>query len=326
MKKFKNLVVCMLTLALVLSMAACGSSNNGSSAGSSAPETESTPTPEAPVIEEVENPVSYFSLYMSENAESYMSMSAYDDGMGGAYIEYTGEIKKVGTLDTIVLHGIAAALEESGLAQLNGQSEYAEGEAMASMYVEYADGSTLSADFTGLIADEFTAGFEAMDAYFQALTADMPEYVPQAQVMGEVDADVLAAMQEILNNSGMEGLDMLAISDIAMDEYFAYTAGLSSSEGIANGTSCSAMMMTTPYSLVIVTVEDANSIDSVRADFESSLDWMKWVCVIPSNALIAENGNMVLCLMGSDTMYTQTAASIEAAGWSNIATFDNPDM
>lgn len=53
---------------------------------------------------------------------------------------------------------------------------------------------------------------------------------------------------------------------------------------------------------------------------------MKWVCVIPSNALIAENGNMVLCLMGSDTMYSQTAEAIEAAGWSNIATFDNPDM
>lgn len=252
MKKFRNLVICMLSLALVLSMAACGSSNAGSSADTSAPETESTPAPdttpapEMPAIEEVENPVTYFSLYMSENPESFMSMSAYDDGMGGAFIEYAGSIRKTGTLEPIVLHGIASALAESGLAELNGRSEYEDGTAMASMYVEFADGSILSADFSGVIAEEFTAGFEAMDAYFLSITAAMPEYVPQAQVMGEVDPDVLAAMQEILNTSGMDGLDMLAISDIAMDEYFAYTAGLSSSEGIANGTSCSAMMMTTP--------------------------------------------------------------------------------
>ena len=133
-------------------------------------------------------------------------------------------------------------------------------------------------------------------------------------------------MQEIVNNSGMEGLDALAISDIALDEYFAFTAGLSSTDGITAGASCAAMMMTTPYSLVIVKLDDAANIEAVRSDFEASLDWQKWVCVIPSNALIAQKDNMVLCLMGSDSLYTYTAASIENAGWTNITAIDNPDM
>lgn len=337
MKKIKNLVICILALALVLSMAACGSSNDAPASSdnsvSSTPNTDtpsSTPEdkdePAVPEFEPVENPVTYFSMYLSENIDSYKYLSAYPDGAGNAYIEYEGDGKKIGTLEEAALHGITAALNATGLAALNGQSEYAEGEAMCSMYIEFADGTYLTADFSGAIPEEFISGYEAMDRYFLEITANMAEYVPQAQVMGEVNADVLAAMQDILNNSGMEGLDMLAISDIPLDEYFAFSAGLSSAEGIANGTTCSAMMMTTPYSLVIVTAEDANSIEAIRADFESSLDWQKWVCVIPSNALIADMGNMVLCLMGSDAMFAQTAASIEAAGWSNIVTIDNPDM
>lgn len=342
MKNMKKILSFILCLTLVLSMAACGSS-----AGST-PETESTPTPEVEATPEAqpekdenaesgepETPdvalpegtyVSYLSLYLAESSDSYKSITASDDFMGGAYVEYIGDVKKVGTFDFAILEQIAAELAASGLMEFNGVDEYTDGEAYASMYIELSDGSYLTAGYSGAIADEFIQAFDHMDNFFQTLTAELEEYVPQAQVMGELDADLLAAMQEIVNNSGMEGLDSLAISEIVLDEYFAFTAGLSSTDGISAGASCAAMMMTTPYSLVIVKLDDAANIGSVRADFESSLDWQKWVCVIPSSALIAEKDNMVLCLMGSDSMFALTSASIEAAGWSNITTIDNPDM
>ncbi len=340
MKNMKKILSFILCLTLVLSMAACGSSAGSTPETTPTPEVDATPEAqpekeESPESGEPETPdvalpegtyVSYLSLYLAESSDSYKSITASDDFMGGAYVEYIGDVKKVGTFDFAVLEQIAAELAASGLIGFNGVDEYADGEAYASMYIELSDGSYLTAGYSGVIAEDFIAAFNYMDNYFQTLTAELEEYVPQAQVMGEVDTDLLAAMQEIVNNSGMEGLDSLAISEIVLDEYFAFTAGLSSTDGIAAGASCAAMMMTTPYYLVIVKLDDAANMDAVRADFESSLDWQKWVCVIPSNALIAEKDNMVLCLMGSDSMYDFTAAAIEAAGWNNITAIENPDM
>ena len=66
--------------------------------------------------------------------------------------------------------------------------------------------------------------------------------------------------------------------------------------------------------------------EAVCEDFETTMDWRKWVCVVPSNAMIATKDNMVLCLMGSDQIYTLTAPSIEATGWNVYVTLGNPDM
>ena len=85
-------------------------------------------------------------------------------------------------------------------------------------------------------------------------------------------------------------------------------------------------MMTTAYSLVIVTVEDASKAEAVAADFESTMDWRKWVCVAPSNALLAQKDNMVLCLMAADELFTQTQQGIETSGWTVTKTLENPDM
>ncbi len=327
LKKMMHRGLCLLLiLALALSVAACGQN--------STPETTTTPAtqdttvaPETTVPQtETENAVTYFSMSYGETYENMHTLNAADNGDGTTHVEYVGEEKKVGNLEGDVLDSITAALSATGLAELNGQDVYEEGDATASMYIEFADGTCLSASFSGSVPQEYISGYDAMDACFKTLVAELPVYVPQAQVMGEVNADALAAMQEILNNSGIQGLDMLAISDVPMDDYFGFTMGLSSSEGITNGTSCTAMMMTTPYSLVIATVEDEANIANVRADFEDSLDWQKWVCVTPSNAMIAQKGNMVLCLIGDAEMYTLTAASIEAAGWSEIKTLENPNM
>ena len=81
------------------------------------------------------------------------------------------------------------------------------------------------------------------------------------------------------------------------------------------------MMMTTPYSLVVVRVDDAKYIDAVREDLASNLAWNKWVCVSATNAVIAQKGGLVLCLMGSSIDYSATVQGIKNAGWENLQTY-----
>ncbi len=314
----KKWIAMFLVCVMMLACTACQSGT-----GSSAPESsEAESSQPVASLEEVtvENPANYFTVTMGKADGSFVTLRAYDYGDGTAYVEYVGEYKKVGTMDLSVLHGITAELDKTEFAEMNGDDVYEEGGDYASLFVTFADETSLSASYSGKIPAEFEESYAVMDSYFQLLTAELPVYVPQAMVMGEVDADQLAAMQEILNGSGIEALDSLTITGVPMDEYFAMTMGLTASEGITAGTMCAPMMMTTPYSLVIVTVEDAANIDAVRQDFEANLDWAKWVCVMADQAVIAQKGNMVLCLMGSADLFTQTVDGINAAGWENVTT------
>lgn len=293
-------------------------------------------TEEEPTIVELESQeatvqgdgaITYLSLNLTaEDGTTTTYMSAYDDEMGSVYVELAGDERKMGNIDGSAMDTIAAEFLASGLAELDGQSVYEEGMAYASMYVEYADGTYMNADYSGVIAEEFINGYEAMENCFVALTEELPVYVPEPVVIGEINADALAAIEEVLYASEIPNLDALAISDVPMDEYFGATVGLTSTDGITSATSCAPMMMATAYSFVVVTVEDTGDIAAVRADFEANLDWNKWVCVSASDAMIAQKDNMVLCVMGSDGWYEQTAAAIEAAGWAEIKTLDNPDM
>ena len=232
----------------------------------------------------------------------------------------------MGDVDASALHSLTAALEQSGLRELDGRSEMGDGAGYASMYIQFADDTYLTADFTGTAPQEFLDGFGAMEDCFRRITAQLPVYVPEAQVMGQVNPDALAAMQEILNTSGMENLDSFVISDIPMDAFFTPTMGLSSSEGITSGTSCGPMMMTTPYGLVIVTLEDPATAQDVCDDFEANVNWNEWVCVSADSALIACKDNMVLCLRGSGSMFQLTADAVENAGWSYLLTLNNPGV
>ena len=327
--QIKKLLCLLLMLTLALSLIACGGENveTQPTAGTE-PQATTVPTQTEPATEPaitVEVPITYLNVSCNQTTDDMFYMTASNED-GSAYVEYAGEIKKAGNLDGQVLYQLAAAMETSGMKALHGRSEYTEGEAGGYFYVTYADGTILTADFTGTIPQEFLNAYAAMEAVFQSLTADMPEYIPEAMVVGEVNADALAAIQDILNNSGMKDLDALMINDIPLDDFFNYTAGLSGNYGITSGTACTAMMMTTPYSLVVVTMDERASEDYVCADFQRSMDWGKWVCVSPSNALIAKKDNMMLCLMGSDDMYALTAASITNAGWTELKTMENPNL
>jgi hypothetical protein len=137
---------------------------------------------------------------------------------------------------------------------------------------------------------------------------------------------MLKEAMEILNGSGIEALDSFTIGQIPMDEYFAYTAGLTSAEGITSAVNVAPMMITSAYSLVIASLEDGANAEAVCADFEKNMDWTKWVCVAPSSAMIATKGNLVLCLMTYEGLEEGTAVGIRQAGWTEVKTFTNPNM
>ena len=277
----------------------------------------------------VENPIVSISLSMGENFDNVNYVNAYPnpDDEESVYIEYVGAEKKVGILPNAVMHAMTVELEKTELATLNGQDNYGDGDANASMYIEFADGTALAVNYTGEIPEAFVNGYNAMDAHFQTLTADMEVYVPQPVVMDGVDEAMLNAAMDILNGSGMPNLDGIAIAPLATDdEFFGEAAGLSSADGIAKAVSVAPMMMSQAYSLVIVELAEGADAAAIGADFENKIDWMKWVCVAPSNALIATKDNMVMCLQAADNMYTMTVAGIDAAGWTHVNELTNPEM
>ena len=323
MKKFISLL---LMAALMLSMVACGTTAQEPATTPATTEPKPQETIQATVPAEVENPVTFFSLSLGENYDSIASITVFSNEDGTVHVEYVGSEKKVGDFDAEIFQGISAAFAATGLADLTGQDVYEEGEANGSMYVEFADGTAASVGFSGKIPEAYTQGYAAMDAYFQTLVADLPVYVAQPMVMGDVEPALLDTVMQIMNGTGIQNLDGFAISQLAMDDTFAFSAGLSGAEGITAAVNCAPMMMTTAYSLVIVTLEDASNAEAVAADFESNLDWRKWVCVAPSSALLAQKDNMVLCLMADGDLYSQTLTGLEAAGWTVTKTLENPDM
>ncbi len=328
----KKIVAILLAVLMLVMCTACGGKETTGDNNNAVEEVYDASKvydlPEAAAADS-ENPIIYFSMSKGDYAtgeSKYMTASLNEVSVTD--FDFSGEERKVGKFSAEALDFITVEFEKTALASLNGQSVYEEGDAYCSLYIQYADGTMISADFSGSIPEDYTNGYAAMEKAFGVLADALPKYVAQPSVAGEVNETEYNEMLSVLLASGIEGLDAFMISNIDKTdaEIFCYTAGLTSAEGIASGTVCQPMMMTTPYSLVIVTVEDAANIEAVRNDFTNSIDWMKWVCVAPTNALVAQKGNMVLCLMASDTLYNGTADALGAAGWSETVEFANPNL
>ncbi|MBR2047832.1 MAG: hypothetical protein IJ960_04465 [Oscillospiraceae bacterium] len=317
----KRLLTLALACVLVLSLAACDSAKEPETTAPSVPETTAPAT--QPTYPQVENPVTFFSLSMGENYENIRSITVFANEDGTVHVEYVGDVKKVGDMDASVFHGITEALAQTGLAELNGQDAWGEGEANGSMYIDFADGTSLACGFGGTLPEAYVEGYNTMDAFFQELTNSLPVYVPQPMVQGQVDETLLAEMNTIL--SGIPNADGYVISHVEKDDYFAFTLGLSSDEGVDTAANCAPMMMTTAYSLSLVKLAEGADAEAVCADFAANVDWMKWVCVAPTDAIVATKDNMVLCLIAADELFEITSAGVNAAGWTVVETLENPN-
>ncbi len=324
MKKFLSLL---LVAVLALSMVACGTNQDPTTEPTTKPTT--TPTTE-PTTEPVDPGFTNTDPTGDDAATESKEIYLLNVSLGNQYIYITNDteygmytvdmntdVHKKGDFDPAMMPSFVAALENSGLMELIGTAEYGEGENFDTLYICYADYTSADIAFSGVEPTEaFTNGFAAFASEVATLLADMPEYVPQVTVdtfSGEIDADLLAELQTIANNANHPNLDSLAISNIPVDEYFAYSAGLTSEEGISTGAICQNQMFGgAVFNIVAVKAEDTAA---VAADFEANLNWGKWVCVRPANALIATKGDMVLCFMADGALYADAKAAMVDAGW-----------
>lgn len=316
-----RLIALVLAVLMTLSLAACAPAAPVETTAPSTPET--TAPADTATYPVAENPVNFFSLTLGEDYENILSITAYPNEDGTVHVEYVGEVKKVGDLDAGIFDGITAVLAETSLAELNGQDVWGDGEANGSMYITYADETCLACGFSGEVPQTYRDGYAAMDAYFAQITASLPEYVAVPMIMGEVNETLLAELNAIVSGAGIQNADSYTISPVVKDEYFAYTLGLSTDAGIADAAQFAPMMLATAYSLSIVKLEEGTDAETVCADFAANVDWQKWVCVMPDAAMIAVKDDMVLCLVGAADLYAQTAAGIEAAGWTVTETLEN---
>ena len=318
-----------LLLAVMLLLTGCATTKPGDTTAATdvttVPAPDQVTDPTGGTVDLEGKTLSFFSVNLNLTGNDNRYMMAYPNDDGSVYVEYVGDVKKIGTnMDVKVLESVTAAVVRSGIADLNGQNIYLDGGAVASAYVEYTDGTVIGIGYSGEIPEEYLTVYNALDMAFQTLTAELEVYVPVPLVGDGVDETALAELMAILEATQIRELDMFQIADVTKDDTFSLVMGLSSAEGIANGTSCSAMMMTTPYSMVIATLDDGMDVQTVRDDFLNNLDWQKWVCVVPTGALIAQKGNMVLCLMGADALFAQTVQAVTDCGWENLESVDSP--
>ena len=333
----KKIIALLLAVVMLMSFAACGGNNNATETTTEPAVEETTTEPAvedttAPDAEGGENTgdlssgFTYFSLNYGENLDSVKYLTAMPNEDGTVNVDYQGQIRKMGDIDAAAVNTILTAFETSGLIALNGADVYAEGEASGSMYVDLGDGTSYTANYYGEVPEEFLTAYAAMDTCFQEITADLPEYVPQPMVSGEIAEGDKAALDALLANMTLDVPDAYMITGVAKDEYFAASVGLSSDEGVVSGVSFAPMMMSVAFGLNIVTVEDAANAETVAQNFVDNIDWLKWVCVQPGNALVAVKDNQVLCLLGDSDLYNQCVSAIEAAGWTTFQTLTNPNV
>lgn len=324
----KKVLALLLAALLLLSCAACGEQKaeptTEPTTQATEPTTEATePTTEATDLTQAtgDQEATFVQLSISEEDMSYVSITAYDEGEGKAYVEYAAkDERKVGHMDLTTLNTIADAVESSKLMELKDQSVYEDGMASASMYVSYADESFLTADFTGAIPQEFRDGYAEVEAVVRQLMADIPVYVPRPMVEGEPNAEALQEMEAILDASGAEPLDMYMISEVPMDDSFTAMMGLSKTDGITAGLSCAPMMSAVAFSCSIATADGEASVDAIADDFAANIQWDRWICVSATDAMIATKGNQVLCLVTTGDLYTQISTAATASGWTVVET------
>ncbi len=314
----KKALIFVLCAALSLSLFACAKDEAKTTETTEAVETTQAPETEPQTFAEVENPLTYFSATLSEDGMEFVNLTAQRNENATATIGYEADEKKLDDLDVSAMDHLTAELEKSGLAEFNGAELYEEGMAYASVYAEFEDGTFMTANLSGTISEEFKSAFAALQSSFETLMADVPVYVPQLMIYDVENSEICLEALSIMEQSGIENPDSFYLSAPVKDSSYPTSLGLTTSEGLVDAAVCQPLMSTTAYSFVIVQVESAEYIDAVRKNFEANLDWGKWVCVRPTDALIATKGNFILCLMGADELYTMTKTGIELSGWTDI--------
>ena len=320
----KKLTALLLAMLLVFSLVACGNNNEPTEPATEAPTEAPTAAPTEPV-----DVISSLSISLQESADSTRSLNVYPNEDGTIYVQMYADVIKKGNLDGSAMQDITIALENSGLKALDGQNVYGENQdIICSMFIDCGDDIYMMADVIGEIPEAFATGYAAMEACIAQLMADVPEYIPAPTINGNIAEGDMAAINAIIGGMTLDNPEAFVIENVATDdaELFGYMTGLPTADGVASAVKFASQIMTSAYSVVIVTLEEGTSVETIAKSFEDNIDWLKWICVQPEGAAIAVKDNQVLCLLGSAEIFTQTITAMDAAGWTPVSTLENPNM
>ena len=319
----KKIYLYTLLLFFIISCSACSPKQPaGTPEEAPSPTATLTPAPSAydgPAIDYMQLSISNY------EGKDYISISAYNNGYNQAYVEYVGEYKKADNFDLSVLTALAEQVKNSGVEAIHDNHIYESGEIYANMYISFTDGSSLYADYSGVVPEEFLNYYKILEAYFLTLVADLPIYVPRPLVIGEVNETALNELMTIMESTGLDYLDGFSIYEVPADDNFDLEMGLSHHKNIKSGTMCGPVMSGSAFSLAVAVLEENANVDSVANNFKTNIRWNRWVCVSATDALIAHKDNMVLCLVSYGDMYEKTSAAIRALGWTEVITLGAPD-
>ena len=133
-----------------------------------------------------------------------------------------------------------------------------------------------------------------------------------------MDETQLNAVKEILTKANLENLDKYKIYTVPIDENAPDALGLDSTEFVVSASACDSKMFEVPYNISVIQVNGEANIEAVRADLADGLRWSKYVHMPVDSALIAQKGDLVLCLMTTGDTYQNTAKAIAECGWENV--------
>lgn len=313
----KKLIALLLAVLMIFGMAACnGEEKDGKDASSTGDEYTGEPT-----LSDEENTVSYLLINYAPTIDDdfYLEVTC---SRTDVIAEIHGKVNKIGTIDPDVLFDIEEEMIKAGIMDMVGMDVYADGDAIGSVYMEYTDGDQMMINFSGEVPEDFVKAYEKMEKYFTKLLKNAPDYVPEPYVEAGVDENQAKELKDILTKAALENLDKYKISAAAKDENTPSTLGLDNNEFMVSATVCESKMYDVPFNLAVIQVSSEANIAAVRADLADGLRWDKFVHVPVNAALIAQKGDLVLCLMAGDN-YQATAKAIADCGWQSITEYKN---
>ncbi len=311
----KRILAVLLASLMILSLAACG-----------APTSSATST------------ISTFFATYSENEDNITSIELFPDNEneGKSMLFYnTGSDTVQGITDGALAETLTKLFNESKLQKLNEKNEYEDGEAMGSMDITFADGSTFSCAFGGKIPEDFVTGFNSMNEAVAEASKSVEVYKAHVNFEDDVNAESKAELEAVLAHVGNFALENTLGTNVPADaETYAHSVGvnpdqaaaLNVQDNVENTTVVMNMMGTVAHSIALMQMKDGADAAAFQQTLMDNADWRKWVCVAPEVALTATKGNDVLFVLTLNDINAELTPALEAEGWTITNTVENPDM
>lgn len=307
----KRILAALVAGLMTLSLAACGNSASNSNNNAS------------------KNPIKSFSASYGETMDDTVYVNIFPAETEGKFmLDYTSADKmERGTIDESLLNTLTELYAKSDLASLNEKNEYGDGDASASMSLEFADGSMFSCAFGGEIPEQFVTGYKAMEEAILSAMETMEPYRVEVPFDEAVNADAKAELEALFAHLSNQALENTMATNLPSDdENYIYSAGIEANADIASTTVVQNMMGTIPHSMILFQLNDGADAAALQNTLMEKADWRKWVCVSPDVALTASKGNNVLFVMTLSDINAELTPALEAEGWTINATAENPDL